>query len=108
MVLHMHMHRLTADYTATNVTCLRHFVFAEVMSDRHAVMSHEPAIDPRCCPLCGQANQCAMELERSTGVKQPPCWCTQARFDAALLARVPEQASGKACICAACAQGKTA
>jgi hypothetical protein len=49
-----------------------------------------------------------MELERNTGVKQPPCWCTQARFDAALLARVPEQASGKACICAACAQDKTA
>lgn len=71
-------------------------------------MPNTPTIDPRCCPLCGQANQCAMEVERSTGVKQPPCWCTQARFDAVLLARVPEQAFGKACICAACAQGKAA
>lgn len=60
------------------------------------------------CPLCGQPNQCAMEAQRASGVKQPPCWCTQVKFDAALLSRLPEQARGRACICAACAQPKTA
>lgn len=63
-----------------------------------------PAADPKLCPLCGQANQCAMEVERETGVKQPPCWCSQIKFDAELLSRVPEQARGIACLCAACAQ----
>ena len=28
--------------------------------------------DPNHCPLCGQPNECAMEMERTTGVKQPP------------------------------------
>ena len=61
-------------------------------------------IDPNRCPLCGKPNQCAMEVERETGVKQPPCWCTQVTFDAALLSSVSEEARGVACICAACAQ----
>ena len=59
-------------------------------------------VDSNLCPLCGQTNQCAMEVERSTGVPQPPCWCSQLTFDAALLARIPEPARGKACVCAAC------
>ena len=63
--------------------------------------------DPTLCPLCGQQNRCAMEIERETGVKQPPCWCSQTRFDASLLLKVPEQARGKACICAACAGAVT-
>mgnify|MGYP003379739277 CR=1 FL=1 len=25
--------------------------------------------DPNHCPLCGQPNECAMEIERATGVK---------------------------------------
>jgi len=58
------------------------------------------------CPLCGQPNRCAMEVERETRVKQPPCWCTQVKFDAALLASLPEPARGTACICADCAQTK--
>jgi len=61
------------------------------------------AIDPSACPLCGQANQCVMERERASGVKQPPCWCTQASFSAELLARVPQTARHQACICATCA-----
>lgn len=67
-------------------------------------MSVASSIDPNQCPLCGQANQCAMELEKASGVKQPPCWCSQTGFDAALLSRIPEAARGKACICPACAQ----
>lgn len=61
-------------------------------------------IDAGRCPLCGEPNLCAMEQARLTG--QPtcgPCWCTQATFAASLLAQVPEQARGKACICARCA-----
>lgn len=56
------------------------------------------------CPLCGQENQCALEIERATGLKQGPCWCTQVDFSADLLARVPQPAQRQACICAACAK----
>ena len=62
-----------------------------------------PAI-PNKCPLCGQLNQCIMEIERETGVKQTePCWCTAVKFDADLLARIPPEKRNLACICAACA-----
>ena len=63
--------------------------------------------DPGHCPLCGQPNECAMEIERATGVKHPPCWCSQVTFEASLLSRLPEHARGKACICPACAQAET-
>lgn len=59
--------------------------------------------DPARCPLCGQPNRCANEVERATGQAQPPCWCTRADFPAALLAQVPAEAVRKACICPACA-----
>lgn len=62
-----------------------------------------PAVADR-CPLCGKPNQCAMEAERVTGQKQPPCWCTDVDFGAGLLARVPREAQVRACICAACAR----
>lgn len=59
-------------------------------------------MDPSLCPLCGQPNRCAMEVERDTGVKQPPCWCTQVDFSQELLGRVPPALRGTACICGAC------
>jgi hypothetical protein len=46
-----------------------------------------------------------MEVERETGVKQPPCWCTRVDFSPELLERVPEAARDRACICAHCAGG---
>ena len=61
---------------------------------------HPP--DPTRCPLCGGANVCAMEIERETGVAQPPCWCMSADFSDDLRARVPADARGLACICANC------
>ena len=67
-------------------------------------MHETQPIDPSRCPLCGQSNQCAGQLERVTGIKQPACWCNQAAFGTGLLARVPEHARRLACICAACAQ----
>ncbi len=60
-------------------------------------------VDPTRCPLCAQPNQCAMELEKTTGQAQPPCWCTTVNFEVALLAQVPDAARRQACICQACA-----
>ena len=57
------------------------------------------------CPLCGALNQCAMEEERETGVKQEePCWCVAMSFDEDLLARLPPEKRNLACICAVCAK----
>lgn len=67
-------------------------------------MKNNPSPDAGHCPLCGKANHCAMELERVSGQKQPPCWCTQASFSANLLAQLPAESKGLACVCAACAQ----
>jgi hypothetical protein len=44
-----------------------------------------------------------METERETGQPQPACWCLQADFSEALLARVPAGQRRLACICARCA-----
>lgn len=63
------------------------------------------AFPPDRCPVCGQPNRCANEIERATGVKQEACWCTQARFGPELLERVPPEARRLACICPACARG---
>ena len=60
-------------------------------------------IDAARCPICGEPNRCAVEIERETGVAQGPCWCTNLDFTSDLLARVPAAAQGTACICAACA-----
>ena len=58
-------------------------------------MSRPAAIlDAARCPLCGQANQCALEVERATGLKQPPCWCTQVDFNREVLERLPPEARG--------------
>jgi hypothetical protein len=66
----------------------------------------DPApLDPSRCPLCGEANRCAMEVERETGLEQGPCWCMATDFDFSpeLLARVPTEKRRLACICARCA-----
>lgn len=52
------------------------------------------------CPLCGKGNACAAS---ASGSFSSPCWCESVKFDAGVLARVPEGQRGKACICAACA-----
>ena len=61
------------------------------------------APDPRLCPLCGQANQCAMEIEKQTGVPQGACWCCSASISAELLSQIPEALRNQACVCPACA-----
>ena len=61
------------------------------------------AVDTSKCPLCGQFNVCANEIERATGLAQEACWCTTAAFTPELLAQVPTEARRLACICARCA-----
>ncbi|MDP3251008.1 MAG: cysteine-rich CWC family protein [Hydrogenophaga sp.] len=61
-----------------------------------------PAFDPTRCPLCGNDNRCAMEIERETGEAQPPCWCVSATFPPGLLDTLPEAARGQACLCSSC------
>ncbi len=60
-------------------------------------------LDPSYCPLCGQANRCVMEVEKQTGLAQPPCWCTTATFSPELLARIDPARRDLACVCAKCA-----
>ena len=62
--------------------------------------------DPTRCPLCGKPNQCAMEVERETGKKQPPCWCSQVKFEPGVFDEIPQEARGKACVCGACASAR--
>jgi len=66
------------------------------------------ATAPQRCPLCGQPNQCAMELERQTGDKQPPCWCSTENIPKALLDRIAAADVNRACVCAACIQAASA
>lgn len=61
-------------------------------------------LDKSKCPLCGESNQCAMEIEQETGVPQGVCWCVGIAFSADLLTKIPAEAKNKACICKACAE----
>jgi len=60
------------------------------------------AIDPAICPLCGSTNMCAMEVAKATGRPLERCWCVDAVFTPEVLKALPENAKGKACICAEC------
>lgn len=53
------------------------------------------------CPLCGSENLCGMALASGK------CWCEDVNFTPELLARVPETARDKACICQRCAVAAT-
>ncbi|MFZ2737205.1 MAG: cysteine-rich CWC family protein [Burkholderiaceae bacterium] len=54
------------------------------------------------CPVCGQANQCAMEKARFSGQPQPPCWCSTLKFDDALTQQIPAAKQGLVCLCQEC------
>jgi len=56
-------------------------------------------MDSARCPLCNTANACVM-AQGGGG----PCWCENVDFSAELLARVPEPARDKVCICRRCAE----
>ncbi|WP_162583107.1 cysteine-rich CWC family protein [Variovorax sp. PBS-H4] len=71
-------------------------------------MGAKPDIDASRCPLCGEANRCALELERETGQPQGTCWCMQSEFSPGVLDRLPAESRGLACICARCATAAAA
>jgi hypothetical protein len=58
-------------------------------------------IDPARCPLCGEANHC------QTAAGHPTCWCFEQPVAAHVLARIPLEAQGVACVCKRCAGGTT-
>jgi len=60
-------------------------------------------IDPTRCPICHEPNVCAMEKAKVTGSKPERCWCMDAVFKPEVMDLVPDQAKGKACLCAKCA-----
>jgi hypothetical protein len=68
-------------------------------SNRETIMP-ELKINPALCPLCGKPNQCA----RLQGAPEGACWCVAETFSAELLALVPAEKKGKACICRDCLQ----
>jgi hypothetical protein len=55
------------------------------------------------CPLCGEHNQCAMELAKTTGEPVTECWCVSVAFSEKLLSKVPPEALNQVCICQKCA-----
>lgn len=57
-------------------------------------------IPAHACPVCGGPNECAAAM---SGSFETPCWCRDATFSPDLMARVPEEQRGQACICQDCA-----
>jgi hypothetical protein len=56
-------------------------------------------VDPLRCPLCGDVNACQVAAGRSK------CWCFEMTVPVDVLARVPLDAQGVACVCRRCAGG---
>jgi hypothetical protein len=65
-------------------------------------------IDPAVCPLCGHGNNCAMAYPGAVAADVKPCWCLDATFSAALIARVPKELRDRACICKTCSESAPA
>jgi hypothetical protein len=59
-------------------------------------------VDPRRCPLCGGPNVCGVAAGADS------CWCFTAQVPPDVVARVPEEARDVACVCRACAEGRSA
>ena len=57
-------------------------------------------IDALACPICGNPNACAAT---ATGTFDAPCWCQSVTISADVLARVPDDTQGLACVCRQCA-----
>ncbi|MBB6729972.1 cysteine-rich CWC family protein [Cohnella zeiphila] len=56
-------------------------------------------VDPALCPLCGQANGCALTAGRTID----HCWCVQTLIPKELLERIPPERRRRVCVCADCA-----
>ncbi len=56
------------------------------------------SVNKKICPLCGKENNCGYEK----GLEHGTCWCTTIKVPKELLAQVPEEVKGKACVCRDC------
>ncbi len=68
----------------------------------------EAAPDPTLCPVCGQANSCALAQGASSAGTAaegtgPACWCREVAIRPEALARIPLRALDIACLCPRCA-----
>lgn len=50
------------------------------------------------CPICGELNECATAADPDA----TECWCEAVKFPQDLLARVPEAAIARVCVCRRC------
>lgn len=67
-------------------------------------MSESPDLeDSTRCPLCGEANRCAVAAGRAPET----CWCMSVSIGPEVLAKIPPEARGSVCICPRCAGGAT-
>lgn len=64
-------------------------------------MQPQPLANTR-CPLCGADNQCA---PARCGSFEVECWCRTVQIAPQVLAQIPEQQRGLACLCPRCAAG---
>lgn len=51
------------------------------------------------CPLCEGPNECG----RAAGLDQ--CWCLTARIPPEVIARIPDDAHDRVCVCQTCGTG---
>ncbi|MFT5162181.1 MAG: hypothetical protein ACI9FJ_000749 [Alteromonadaceae bacterium] len=67
-------------------------------------ISMNNVIDETSCPLCGDANLCAMTDNNSQENQKLSklCWCAEVKFTALKDVPIPEAAKGKSCICQCC------
>jgi hypothetical protein len=73
-------------------------IVSDHMTDLASASSLESPLDTAACALCGGPNQCALAADPDA----TECWCDSVTFDDALLARVPDIAVRKVCICQKC------
>lgn len=57
-----------------------------------------PSLDAAQCPLCGEANRCALAADPNA----TDCWCDSVVFPAELLAKIPDNKVRKNCVCQKC------
>jgi molybdopterin-guanine dinucleotide biosynthesis protein MobB len=55
-------------------------------------------VDASRCPLCGELNRCAREVDS----RCQSCWCQSAAIPAGLLEQIPAAARMRACVCQSC------
>ena len=62
------------------------------------------SVNPSLCPLCQKPNLCVMASPKADDSPPQRCWCMDATFTPELLAKIPDTAKHKACVCADCAK----